>query len=1093
MNTIFSVFKAYLRRYYIIKACVNFTLFIIMFILIMGLGLFFESLFYMAVPVKIVIIIAALSSFTFFFYSIKNILKFITVDFLPHNILDEELNKVHPDLSFYFKDVFQIKEELLKKSHLMDILQHVLLQKEKKILSLSNFIFSPLIKLAGRLFIVAVILLLSTFLGFSLFRDKAFSSLNRLLAYDKEFFKPFPVKIFLKDSHLVVPFGRDFHLTIYTSEDYDLPLMNIYFDGEFFPMNKKNNNTYAFSFRKVEKDIFFSVGWGKYRSEVFHLKVFSPPRIKAVEMKLAYPPYTGKKDELIFGQSNLNVPEGTLISFKVLGENVNSAYTYISDTHIVKLEGDGEEFIFKERILRDCEITFKGYGHYGYFAQFPVKINVIKDIQPTIVSFFSYDSLNNKLFAKNIISDDYGFSKLEKVIRYYEDDTSWIIRKPVPISFWKSFQEVYDTTDISTFNLKPGTSMAIHYVIYDNNSVWGASKAEGSPFVIYIPNKDEIAQMSSQEISQATAMFSKASQASKEIVKEISKMLERNVTTFSKWENKSLLNSILENFNSIQAKITSSQDKLSKIIQQMQNLNVIDSNLLKKYDKINEILKETFLDEIKQLISKLQEAIEKDQTQNLIEHLKKIMELSNFLNREMERTQSLLKELEFELKVKNTIATLDKLANETKNIAEKVEQSKEFPYEEMQNLIQNIQDASQSLNDIKKISQELGYDMDVDPLVKELNAISEELSNIKEPKSNQQKKEISHEIKQKSKKIEDVKNTLAEMFNNLRQEENALELEALRKILQKSINLSNYVEEFYKISTENVGNTSISTLLSSHTTIENTFKNLKDSIYMLSTKMEELGPKVNRITRNISNAIQETANLIKERNFYRISMNSRTTLMHINELNNLLSDVYSDALNSQDQTHNCQGANCSKCLKVKKNKKGNKPSLNSLIQMYQELKNAIEKSFNKQGSGEFSLTPEMIEIISKHNYIKTLLEEMLKEQNQGKEPLNEAISKMKEAEKQLLDKKLDKSLLQKYEEINVKLWEALNAEKTQEFDNNRISRPGQNISQKPNYIGINPPNNFSTKEWEWRYAPIQLTPFYKRYVENYQKALLQNK
>ncbi|MEZ4949516.1 MAG: hypothetical protein R2784_09045 [Saprospiraceae bacterium] len=85
-------------------------------------------------------------------------------------------------------------------------------------------------------------------------------------------------------------------------------------DNVQYRLNKKDQNTFTYTFSNVQKNIDFNLFSGPVRSTDMELTVLKKPNIANFEVSLDYLAYIGRKDEQLNNIGDLVLPQGTQIN-----------------------------------------------------------------------------------------------------------------------------------------------------------------------------------------------------------------------------------------------------------------------------------------------------------------------------------------------------------------------------------------------------------------------------------------------------------------------------------------------------------------------------------------------------------------------------------------------------------------------------------------------------------------------------------------------------------------------------------------------------------------------------------------------------------
>jgi hypothetical protein len=245
-------------------------------------------------------------------------------------------------------------------------------------------------------------------------------SLDRVIHHRTTYTPPAPFYFRLTNKSLQVVQGSDITIHIKTLGSVLPAEVKIKFKKQEYFLQNNGLGNFSFTFSSVQKPLQFFLEANKVQSTIHQLTIINTPTINNIILKLEYPSYVGKKNETIPNSGNLVVPEGTKITWNVLG-NQTQEVAFVENT---------ERFLFTKFSENNFEFTKQIRNSFTYqvtssneklkdYERLQFSINVVKDNFPKIImqSNRSSASKSPKQFIGQV-SDDYGLSKLQMV--YYE-------------------------------------------------------------------------------------------------------------------------------------------------------------------------------------------------------------------------------------------------------------------------------------------------------------------------------------------------------------------------------------------------------------------------------------------------------------------------------------------------------------------------------------------------------------------------------------------------------------------------------------------------------------------------------------------------
>ncbi len=316
-----------------------------------------------------------------------------------------------------------------------------------------------------------------------------FSSYNRVVNYDLAYEPPAPFKFELLTTSLEVLEDKSYTIYVTTSGEVRPDAVNIRIDDKELLLQQENGN-YKFTFTPPLEESEFQFFSGKVQSKLYRLNVLKTPVIQNFEVVLEYPDYLNKASESLKSTGNAILPEGTKVSWKVIGKNTGQVHLIEKDT-VWNFNKSNKVFSLSKRI----------YNNYNYqistsndnvkdYEKLDYRFTIIKDAYPTIKVEQVLDSLNpNTSYYVGESSDDYKLASI-KLVCYPESnqDDKQVVGISKPNS---NFNQFYYTFP-SGLSLNDSTTYYYYFISKDNDAIHGGKTVKSQVFSSKLLNKDEL-------------------------------------------------------------------------------------------------------------------------------------------------------------------------------------------------------------------------------------------------------------------------------------------------------------------------------------------------------------------------------------------------------------------------------------------------------------------------------------------------------------------------------------------------------------------------------------------------------------------------
>lgn len=973
-------------------------------------------------------------------------------------------------------------------------------------------------------------------------------SYERVVNYNTAYEPPAPFQFFVINEELKAIENKDFKVVVNTAGDIIPENAQIHFNNQSFFMQQSAPGQFEFVFAQPKEALNFSLSANDVLSKDYVLDIIKVPTLVNFEMKLDYPAYTKKQDEVLKSTGNSTIPEGTKVTWKVNTKSTNAVMLYAKDT--LGFESVAEnQFEASKRIFSNTDYSISTSNkQLKDYENLAFSINVIKDSYPEMNVKMERDSLDNQtLYFFGQVSDDYGLSKLQMV--YYPSqnpkDKSYEV-----MNVSKSTFDEFVSAFPNQLNLEEGVDYELYFQVFDNDAIHKYKSAKSSVFSYRKLTKDEEEQKQLKEqnetIKDISKTFDKLKEQDKEL-KEFSKTQkekeELNFNDKKKFENfikrqkeqeqlmKSFNKKLKENIEEFQNEDKEKdqfKEDLQKRLEENEEQLKKDEKLLEELEKMKDkINKEEFTQKLEELAK---------QNKNKEKSLKQLLELTKRFY-VAKKAEKLMKELE------KLAEEQDKLSEENKENNTKEEQEKlNEKFDEFQKEMEELDKDNKKL----KKPMELPQDKPTEESIKEdqkeaTEALEQQEQEDKEegeesepqepqdgekppPQSGQQKaKKKQKQAAQKMKQMAQQMGQAMAMGGGDQMQE---DIDVLRQILDNlvlfSFDQEKLLNQFKSIE---VNHNEYGKFLRKQNNLREHFEHIDDSLFALSLRQPMISETVNSQITNVFFNIDKALGQLSENQIYQGVSSQQYTVTATNELASFLSDVL-DNMNQQMNPSPGQGQGQGQQLPdiimsqeelnkkmeegMKKGEKGKKPNEGEggeqgEGQKLQDGENGSQKDGksgkdgkdgksgdkqgNQQGEGEGNSEDsngELYEIYQRQQQLRQALENKLGEE--GKKGFGgELLKKMEEIELDLINKGFTNQTLQKMMELQHQLLKLENATFMQGQDNKRKSETNNKTFENttPNQIP-KAKEYFNTTEILNRQA-LPLQQVYKKKVQEYFK------
>lgn len=738
-------------------------------------------------------------------------------------------------------------------------------------------------------------LLLVLLLGITGNLQSYFSSYNRVVNYELAYEPPAPFSFHLISSDLEVLENQNFTIQVNTVGKIRPEEVFVVLDGKELLL-QDIDGTYEHTFSAPLINHTFYFRGNDVTSGTYTLKALKTPSIENFKMFLDYPQYTGLPNEVIQSTGNANFPEGTKVTWEIIGKNTEAIKLVTKDTTVSFSKKDNQHS-FSKRVYTD-----ENYGlttsnkNVSNFEKLNYTFKVVKDAYPTVSVSQVLDSLKpNVAYYSGSATDDY---KL-KVIRVFcfetnkeEERQSILLEQP-----GSNFKTFYYTFP-SGFNIEKGKDYSIYFEVTDNDAIHGGKTTKSETFVSSLLTSKEL---NNNELKSQKAIISSMDKSlekvkeQKEALQEINKdQKEKNKLNFN---DKKEIQDFLKN----QKKQESLMQKFSKQLKDNLKNRGADSpkNKLLQERLERQELQAKKNEKLLEQLAKVAEKINKEELAKKLEELGKKQQNSE---RNLEQLLELTKRYYVTEKVNQLSKDLKELSDKQEKLSDA---SKENTPKKQEELTKEFTKISDELKELVKDNSALKKPLDIESNDKKQKQVSEEQKEAEKalissdnttPDSKKEEafKKASAKQKSAAQKMKEISEALEESSSSSSGGGSSIAEDAdmLRQILDNLVVFSFKQETLYSSMNPNTPNgTLFGNRIKEQQELRLLFEHVDDSLFSLSLRREELSEFVNEQITEVYYNIDKTLENVADGRIYQGVSNQKYVITAANSLSDFLANV----------------------------------------------------------------------------------------------------------------------------------------------------------------------------------------------------------
>jgi hypothetical protein len=945
---------------------------------------------------------------------------------------------------------------------------------------------------------------------------------NRIVNYNAHFPAPAPFNFRIVNDTLHAEEHTDFELLVEVEGKAIPDEVYMVIDGNRYMMQRDNKNTYRYTFRNVRNNVNFLLVGSGYESEQYELKVDAIPVMQQWQLKLVYPNYTRKKSELLTNPSDIVVPYGTQACW-TLFTNHTGDVDFLFNGKSNRAEKISDKQYTLKKQLRESLPYFILLKHptNGLSDSMQYGIQIIADEYPKIDITEKIDSLSGSInYFAGQVQDDYGITRL--TFNYHIIKSAVANRqnkkeyRTIGLPNLELQHRFYYEFDLNSIQIQPGEEVEYFFEVWDNDGVRGAKSSRSQVMLYKSPSMEELLERrdnASQKLSkEMEAAINEAKKLQREMKELDQKMADKKELT---WEEKKKLEQLLERQKQLQKKIEQIKQQQKENVKKEAEFNKQSEELLEKQKQIDKLFEELLSEDLKKLIQQTQQMLNNQNKDQIKKELDKLQMNNKDVEKELDRMLEQFKQMEVEKKLDESINKLDAIKDEQKQLAEKTEKL------QSDNKL-NKEDKKQQLDEIKKEQEKLNeafseWQKKAEELRKENEKLEQpnEIADTKqEEKSAEEKQqESSDELennkpekaaqkqKEAAQKMEEMSEKLQEGRESEKEKDDEINAEALREILENTIQLSKDQEALMdKMSAINGYSPQFVEAAKEQKNISDNAKIIEDSLQALSKRVPQISSFINREVTKMRENLDRTVSAYSQRNLGEVRYRQQSAMTSANNLGVMMSEILKQMQMEMQSSSGKKGSKNNPGKGKGNSGKQPKKGMGDLKKMQEELNKQLREGMNKQqqqGGNKPSeqqgmSSQDFARMAAQQQAIRQQMQKLMNEMGAkekegmgGNKAMQEMQRMMEQTEKELYNKQLSSEMIQRQQEIMTRMLESEKAEKQREQDKKREADQAKEKNQTA------PPDfspYFKQKQKETELLqtiPAELQPYYKLKAKEY--------
>ena len=653
-----------------------------------------------------------------------------------------------------------------------------------------------------------------------------------------------------------------------------------------------------------------------------------------------------------------------------------------------------------------------------------------------------------------------------------------------------------ETTDLDPV---PGDVIEYYVQVWDNDAFAGFKTAQSALHRLRLPSLVE----RYEELDAEQDATEDEMEALKRETEDIRKQFEELRDELRRkqegdWEDKRQLERLQEQQQNLEERVDDLTDQLESISEQMEEHNLVDDETLEMYQELQRVAEEINSPELMDALQELQQALDELNLQQMQEALDNFEFNEEMFQQRMERTLDLFKRLQVQQKLEEAERRAEELAEQQERLAEETEEladSDESEEESQQEGEQNEgeqqegeqnegeqqegerqegeqQEGNQQENDQPR-NEELAREQErsseemkkLEERMEEIRERMEELQNSPseqmeqlneqtrqqqipenmmenaEQLQQQQMQDAQQGQQQMQQQLQQLQQDLQQMQSGMQGQQMQINMAALRQSLSDILRLSEDQEALR----QNVNNAAPDSPLLrdfAQRQIE-----LSEGLSVVSDSLQNLAKDIPQMTREVQQqagealrAMGEATENLADRSSRQASGQQKASMMHLNELALLLSDLMAQMMNSQ--MGGAGSMSMQQMIEQLQQMAGEQQKLNQQIQQMLNEMQGQRRTIDAQ--------ERLRQMAAQQEALRRQLKEMSRNRelnNQVMGDLNKIAEQMEESIQELQRARANRRTVQRQQQILTRLLDASRSMQQRGQEKKREAREGKTIDR----------------------------------------------
>ncbi|NND71006.1 MAG: hypothetical protein HKN43_05455 [Rhodothermales bacterium] len=913
---------------------------------------------------------------------------------------------------------------------------------------------------------------------------------KRLLSPKTEYTRPLPFSFSITPGSTRVVKGSSVPVQIIPAGN-DVPesiQLEVAYDGEKVSRILEAAPTaagFGHTFVNVRNDFRYRIVGGAFSSEWFTVSTFERPVVRQLSIRLTPPAYSRRpRVDLGSNVGDISGLRGTRVSVEaaIAGPPIESVHLVFDDSTSVPLNVAAQVATGQFIISRSGSYRIALLSETGVQNADPIeyRIDARPDEIPSILILAPDDntvlSESGTVDIVGRIIDDFGFSRLALFYRYsqrrFGEASETFESIDLEVGSVVELDQVFQNTWVlGEHGLAPvpGDEIELFVQVWDNDSYSGTKSTRSNLIKLRYPSLSEQYESlgESQENAETdlTDLLDDAEDVRKRF-EELRDELRKNPD--SDWQNNREMEQLLDQQERIEDRVDEFSGEIDDLIQQMEDNGLVSEETLDMYEELKKVSEEINSPELMDALEQLQDAIEQMSLDQMQDAIEKFEFSEDQYRQRLERTLDLFKQFKTQQSIDEVEKRAEELAKTEESLQEKTEQvenemdasqdgeasaeqqektqkdldqlaaEQERAKKELESLLDRLEEIKEEMKDVKSAPQgemqQMTDQLEQENMPQKMQENADQLRDQQTQPAQQGQQQMQQQFNQ-------MQQDLSQMQQSMMGSQMSINLQGLRRSLEDILVLSGQQENLRTQVERLVGD---SNLLRGYAQqqleISEGLSTVSDSLQKMAREIPQMSREVQVQTGEALREMGSAISAMSDRIARRATGHQKSSMMHMNELAVLLSDLLSQMMNQQSGMGG--GQSMEQMVEQLQNMAGQQQKLNEQLQEMlndaqgQRLTGDVQSRLNQLAQQQEELRKQLKQLSRNPDLRGKLLGD-----------LNKIAEQMLESVDDLQRRRTNRNMVDRQKQILTRMLEATKSMQERGRENKRESETGRDLDR----------------------------------------------